>query len=66
MFVLVSRWPRLVTEFVVDDRSQILAAKLAEIVSNTFSKLNNFPPGLLQTIAKQGEATCDRCGAQIH
>jgi hypothetical protein len=66
MFVLVSRWPRLVTEFVVDDRSQIFAAKLAEIVSNTFSKLNNFPPGLLQTIAKQGEATCDRCGPQIH
>jgi hypothetical protein len=66
MFVLFWPWPRLVTEFVADNRSQLFAAKLAEIVSNTFSNLNNFPPGSLQTIAEQGEATCDGCSEQIH
>jgi hypothetical protein len=39
-----------VTKFVVYDRSQLFAAKLAEIVSNTFSNLNNFPPESLQTM----------------
>jgi hypothetical protein len=66
MLVLDSNWPRLVTEFVVDDRSQLFAEKLPEIVSKTLCKLNNFPPGLLQTISEQGEATCDGCSVQIH
>jgi hypothetical protein len=56
MSELRSPWPRLVTEFVVYDRSQLFAAKLAEIVSNIFSKLNNFPPELLQTKIASNQA----------